>query len=197
MKSLKLFTLFILLSAPFFLMAQVQVTYGLRYDEPTQKYIVSMQSNTAYTGALARISSSVQFTIVAPHVTGGWQATSLTGLQAGATPASYSASQVNAPAENPSKDYLFFTISNATSYTPFTIPANTSIDLFSFSSGSGCIGDLYLFDNTSDPLLANLSINSKNNIVILGAGSGNKYIGNTTGNVPCFTCAAEAGSLNY
>ena len=124
-------------------------------------------------------------------------ATNLTGLQTTASYLSWQVSNLNAPAEIPTKDYLFFAPANATSYTPFAFPANAYIDIFSFKSGSGCVGDLYLFDNVNDPLNANVSINSDHNIVILGAGAGNKYVGNESGNIGCQTCFSEAGVLGY
>jgi hypothetical protein len=185
------------LLAPFIASSQVTVHYKLRFEAGTQTYVVSMKSNTTYTNPLSRINTSTQVTIVAPHVAGGWTPTNITGLQAGTVPLTWQHSSLNEPPENPSKDYLFFAPQNATIYTPFTIPANTYIDIFSFKSGSGCAGDLYLFDNTADPLNANPVINADNNIVILGAGPGNKYVGNESGNISCQTCFSEAGTLGY
>ncbi len=185
------------LLSPFIAASQVTVHYKMTFDPGTQTYKVSMKSNTTYTGAQARISASTQVTIVAPHISGGWTPTNLTGLQGGATPLSWQFSSLNGPTENPSKDYLFFTPQNAGSYSTFTFPANTYVDIFSFKSGSGCVGDIYLFDNNADPLNTNPVINSDNNIVILGAGPGNKYAGNESGNVGCQTCFAESGILGY
>ncbi len=194
MKSLIYLAFFL---APFVASSQVTAHYKLTYDAGTSSYILSMKSNTAFSGPLARISSSTQVTIVAPHVAGGWTATNLTGLQAGATPLSWQYSSVNAPVENPSKDYLFFTPQNAGGYTTFPFPAGSYIDIYSFKSGSGCAGDLYLYDNVADPFNANANINADNNFVILGAGSGNKYVGNESGNIACVTCFSEAGTLGY
>ena len=195
---MKLFIYFAFLLLPFVASAQTQVHYKLTFDPGTQAYILSVKSTTAHTGALARISASTQVTIVAPHTSGGWVATNLTGLQATApSPLSWQYSSLNAPSENPSKDYLFFTPQNAGGYTTFPFPANAYIDIFSFKSGSGCIGDLSIFDNTADPLNTNVSINSDNNIVILGAGTGNKYVGNESGTVGCQTCFSDAGTLGY
>lgn len=196
MKQLIVYLAFFL--APFVAFSQTTVHYKLTFDPGTSTYILSMKSNTAYSGALARISSSTQVTVVAPQVAGGWTVTNLAGAQATApTPLSWQVTNLNAPTENPTKDYLFFAPQNASAYTPFSFPANTYIDIFSFKSGSGCVGDLYLFDNVTDPLNANVSINSDNNIVILGAGAGNKYAGNESGNIGCITCFSEAGTLSY
>ncbi|MEM6319094.1 MAG: hypothetical protein AAF960_15580 [Bacteroidota bacterium] len=177
-----------------------EVTYCINYDSGSQTYTVSMESNQAYTGGLARLSSATQITIVAPATAGGFQITNLMGLQAGGTPLDWGFSRLDAPAENAAADYLFFAPSNATTYTPFDITANTNIPLFSFQSGSGCLGDIQLFDNTNDSLNANTGLNPDNNVTILGAGLGNKYIGN---NVACTsascatTCTVSAGVLSY
>jgi hypothetical protein len=178
--------------------AQVQVTYKLTYDAPSETYTVSMRSNTGYTSPLSRLSLSSQVTIVVPD---GWTIGSITTLTGGATPLSWGATLVdNSTISSPmlSNDYYVISPSNAGTYTPFTIPANADLDLFSFKrSTAGCIGDLSLYDNTTDPLNMAPSYNADNNIVILGAGAGNKYVSNTSGAVPCFTCAAEAGVLSY
>jgi len=167
-----------------------QVTYKLRYDFATSTYIVSLNSETAYSGPLARISASTLVTVVAPHNSGPFQVTNLINLQPGGTPLSWGFSRLDAPAENPSKDYLFFAPNNGGTYTPFNIAANTDMDLFSFQSGTGCEGTLALFENASDPLNANPTLNPKNNFVILAAGPGNNYVGNTSADVAC--CSAGA-----
>lgn len=179
--------------------SSTEVTYCLSYDSGTEVYTVSMESNQPFTGGLARMSSSTQISIVAPHTSGGFQITDLTGLQAGATPLDWGVTTIEAPVENTSEDYLFFAPANAPTYTPFDIPGNTSIDLFSFKSGSGCLGNLHLFDNTTDPLNSNTGLNSDNSISILGAGAGNKYSTNCAGHsVSCTSaCAANAGTLGY
>jgi hypothetical protein len=155
-----------------------------------------MKSNTAYNPPLSRLANSVQFTVVTPHVAGGWQPTNITAL----TALGWGVTVLDGTSLSPqlSNDYLFFAPTNATTYSPFAIPANAYVDLFTFKSGSGCVGDLYLYDNTNDPLNGYPSINADNNMVILGAGMGNVYIGNDTGNVSCSApCAAEAGVLGY
>jgi len=167
-----------------------EVVLCINYDETTQTYTVSMESNEAYTGGLARLSSSTLASVVFPHTAGGYQITNLTGSQAGATPLAWGFTRIDAPAENPNADYLFFNPSNAGSYTPFDIPANTPIDLFSFQSASGC--------NTDDPLNANTGVNPDNSISILGAGIGNKYLSNCNTGVSCtVACEAESGTLGY
>ena len=190
---------FLFFSLPFLLHAQ-QVTYKLTYDGPSQTYKVSMKSNTTYNPPLSRLTSSVQFTVVAPHVSGGWQVNNLTALTALGWGFTLLDGTTTTP-PIPANDYLFFAPTNAGTYAPFAIPANTYIDLFTFKSGSGCVGNLALYDNITDPLNAIPSINGDNNMVILGAGPGNIYFGNDSGGVSCAplppACTAEAGTLSY
>lgn len=185
----------LLLSAVIFLVytgsSEAQVTYKLDYDMVTEVYTVSITSQTAYSGPFARISASTLITIVAPHTAGGFQVTDLMNLQPGSPQLSWGFSRLDAPSENPTKDYLFFGANNAGSYGVFNIPANTELDLFSFKSGSGCIGALALFENDADPLNTNPTLNPNNNFVILGAGLGNQYLENASGNV---FCACNAGT---
>ena len=179
------------------LSAQNQVTYKFSYDFPMQPYTVSMKSNTAYNAPLSRMTNSTQITIVTPHVAGGWQPASLTNLTALNWGVTVLDGTTTAP-PIPANDYLFFAPSNAGTYTPFAIPANTYIDLFSFKSGVGCVGALSLYHNTNDPLNSIVTINGDNNMVILGAGAGNKYVGNDSESVACnVPCTAAARTLSY
>lgn len=194
----KICLVFLFCISAFYLGAQTQVTYKLTYDFNTQTYTVSMRSNTAYSPPLSRLASSTQFTIVVPHVAGQWQVNNLTGLINTATSLGWGFSYLDGTTVGQTHDYIFFAPSNAGSYTPFNIPANADLSLFSFKSGSGCIGDLYLFDNNADPLNSIPSVNADNNMVILGAGTGNRYISNASGSITCVPpCAANAGTLSY
>lgn len=191
MKNL-LYLLFFIM--PVWLAAQTQVTYKLVYDQGAQTYTMSMNSNTTHNPPLSRVTSSTQVTIVVPHVSGGWQVNNLTNL----TALGWGFTYLDGTTEGLTNDYIFFAPSNAGTYSPFSIPANTDINLFSFQSGSGCVGDLSLYDNINDPLNNLPSYNADNNMVILGAGPGNVYVGNTSGNVACaLPCSAEAGTLGY
>ena len=198
MKSLEkiIFAVLLCLSS-LWLGAQTQVTYKLTYDLNTQTYTVSMRSNTAYNPPLSRFTSSTQITIVAPHVAGKWQVSNLTGLINTTVPLGWDLTTLDGTTVGQTHDYIFFSPGNSGGYTPFPIPANTDLNLFSFKSGSGCVGDLYLYDNVNDPLNSVPSINADNNMVILGAGAGNKYVGNTSANISCTPpCAANAGTLS-
>lgn len=196
MKTLKRNLIVLLFCLPtIWLGAQVEVTYNLSYDFGTQTYTVSMNSNTAYNPPLSRLTSSTQVTVVVPE---GWQVTNLTGLISTTVPLGWGFSYVDGSDYGLTNDYIVFAVSNSGTYTPFSIPANADLDLFSFQSTSGCIGNLSLFDNATDPLNSEPTLNPDNNIVILGAGAGNKYAGNTSGSVSCVPpCSANAGTLSY
>jgi len=194
MKNLIKVLFFLSLLGPAIIYAQVEVTYHMEYDLSTETYTVSMNSNTTFNSPLSRITSSTQVTIVVPQITGGWQVTNLSAL----TALGWGFTFLDGSTLGLSQDYLFFAPTNAGTYSPFTIAANTDIDLFSFKSGSGCVGNIALYDNDNDPLNAHPNINGDHNMVILGAGAGNKYVGNTSGSVACAAaCAADAGVLSY
>jgi hypothetical protein len=169
------------------------ITYCLEFDNDLEAFVVSIESDVAYSGTQARLSPATQISIVAEAEVSGYQVTDLTGLQTGSTALTWMVNQINAPAENTDADYLFFAPANATGYTPFDIPANTKIPLFSFKSGGAC-SDLVIFDNEADALNSNVSLNPDNNITVLGAGQGNQYIGDTCGEACC--CAADAPALS-
>ncbi|MCK6693064.1 MAG: HYR domain-containing protein, partial [Thermoanaerobaculia bacterium] len=171
------------------------VYYRLSYNGISQTYTLAIRSTVPYVGPMARITNSTQVSIVAPDPDAmGPMAfavinlTNLTALQWGF-------SQINSPVENPAKDYLFFAPSNSGTYTPFDIPANTWIDLFSFQTSSPCNGPLYLLSNNADPLSSNGSINSGNNFKTLGGGNINLYAGNESNNVGC-TCVTYKMTLD-
>jgi len=194
MKHLIKVLLAVLFLIPMMADAQTQVTYNLAYDMPSETYTVSMNSNTAFNPPMSRITASTQVTIVVPQISGGWQVTNLAAL----TALGWGFTFLDGTTLGLSQDYLFFAPTNAGTYSPFPIAANADIPLFSFKSGSGCVGNLSLYDNINDPLNAHPSVNGDNNMVILGAGPGNKYVGNTSGNVACsLACAANAGVLSY
>jgi hypothetical protein len=193
MKNLYKIFFALFLAFPMYLSAQVQVTYNLAYNLSTETYTMSMNSNTAFNPPLSRLTASTQVTIVVPHVAGQWQVTNLSNL----TALGWSHTYLDGTTMGLTNDYLFFAPTNAGTYSPFPIVANTSIPLFSFKSGSGCLGNLSLYDNVNDPLNGQPTINADNNMVILGAGAGNKYVGNTSGNVACALPTEVTYNLAY
>ncbi len=193
MNSLKKLLYIILFYLPVCLYGQTQVTYKLAYDFGTQTYTVSMKSNIAMNPPLSIMTSSTQVSLVVPHVAGGFQITNITPLTA--VTWSNPPANLDGTTLGLTNDYKFFAPTNSVA---IAIPANTYLDLFSFKSGSGCLGDISLYDNINDPLNAFPSYNADNNMVILAAGSGNIYIGNDSGNIPCtLPCSAAAGTLSY
>jgi len=166
-------------------LAFADVEYRITLDSDGQTYRVAMRSTVDYSGPFARISPGSQISVVAPDPDGTgpntFMPTNLTAL----TALNWSVSQINSPAENPSADYLFFIPANSASYTPFNITANTWIDLFTFQSGTGCEGSLALYENGSDPLDANVTINADQYMAILGGGLTNLWVANAGGPAVC------------
>jgi hypothetical protein len=193
----KLFVLFWFI-LPAWAIAQVEVTYELTYDSTSQVYTVIMTCDNSYTNPLSRLASSTQVTVVVPQIPGGWQVTNLTD----STSLQWGSDFLDGSTLSLNKDYLFFSPQNAGTYTPFSIDAGLPIALFSFQSGTGCEGDLSLYENGSDPLDAVPTINAENNMVILGAGPGNIWQSNNSNTVSCQSlpvngCEANAGTLGY
>ena len=192
----------------FSIAAQAQaVSFKLLYNGAQARYEVYMNSSTAYSGALARISSS-QVTLVAPHGIGAAQfvvGTITGGNGNGLSPAAmiWTDSRSDAPTENPTKDYIFFGYNaSANPSVLFNIPANTDILLFHFPTTNACgAGTVALIDNTNDPFLPpnSQSLNTPNAITIFGAGLINNYATNVNGPAACSATAnltATYGSNN-
>jgi hypothetical protein len=192
------FFILCLFAFPAWVVAQVDVTYELSYDSTTQTYTATMTCNNAYSNPLSRLASSSQVTVVVPQISGGWQVVNLTD----STDLQWGFDFLDGSTLGLNQDYLFFSPQNAGTYTPFPISAGQPVALFSFQSGTGCQGDLALYENGTDPLDAVPTINAENNMVILGAGPGNIWQANTSTIVTCITpspggCEADAGTLSY
>ena len=159
-----------------------QAQYTIKWESPN--YVVYMKSSTAYTIPYSQIPTA-QVTVVVPHGTGGSMFI-VSGLTSYESSMSWvQNARVNAPAENPSKDYITFGFQGASS---FNIAANSEIRLFSFRNSGTCLGALQLIENLSDPF-SNLTppdyansanTNPGNALTILGAG-GEAYNGNYPG----------------
>ena len=172
------------------------VSFKVIYNGATARYEVYMNSTTAYTGPLARISSA-QITLVVPHggaaqfvpgtITGG----NGNGLSPSAM--TWTPSRTDAPTENPTKDYIFFGYNaSGNPSVLFNIPANTDILLFSFPTTNACgAGTVALLDNTNDPFLPpnSQSLNTPNAMTIFGAGLINNYSANYFGPAACTSTA--------
>jgi Bacterial TSP3 repeat len=175
------------------------VTYRLVFNPLNETYTVSIMSTTSYSGPMSRLTSSTQVTIVAPDTDGTgplvFTAVDIMGLQAGATPLSWTSTQLNSPVEQTSKDYLFFAPGNSGSYTLFNIPANTWLDLFSFKSADGCTGALYLYDNngdaTAEPMNFQPTFGTKQNFKVLGGGNNNLWVADENSTAACIMSSPD------
>jgi hypothetical protein len=173
------------------------VSFKIIYNAASARYEVYMNSTTAYTGPLARISSA-QVTVVVPTGTGASQfapGTITGGNGNGLSPAAmtWTASRSNAPSENPTKDYIFFGYNaSANPSVLFNIPANTDILLFHFPTTNACgAGTIALLSNANDPFLPpnSQSLNTPNAMTIFGAGLTNNYSTNYFGPAACTSTA--------
>lgn len=169
-----------------------QVQYTIRWEtSPQPCYVVYMKSTTAYNTPFSQIPTA-QATVVVPHGTGSNKFTISNLVSYESSMQWVQNARVDAPSENPTKDYITFGFQGATS---FNIPANTEIKLFSFKNTGTCLGSFQLIDNQNDPF-SNLTppdyansanTNPGNAITVLGAG-GEAYTGNYgTGANACST----------
>ena len=113
------------------LSAQVQLTVELQPDNIT--YVVKLTPDASYTLPL-NTTNNAQITFVTP--TGGLQVdqvTNIKGLWSSGT-------IIPAPAENPSKDYLMFTLQSGTTDIPYNV--GEEVELFSFQNTGMCTGCL-------------------------------------------------------
>ncbi|OJW75645.1 gliding motility-associated C-terminal domain-containing protein [Spirosoma sp. 48-14] len=159
--------------------AQAQVYLRLALDADGMTYKVYMRSTTAYSGRQALLSTA-QVTLAVPHGTGSnrFEVTDLTSPIASMH--WLQKDRVDAPIEEPLKDYLFFSfINNSNPLVAFDIAANTDILLFQFKRKGNCLGRAELLDNQTDPFRTPNSkgINVGNSVSLL-ATSGNAYLGN-------------------
>jgi hypothetical protein len=122
------------------------VRYGLKLNPDGITYTVYMLSQNAYSGAGARISTA-QATIKVPT---GMQITNVTSANPN-TLWTMNA-RVNAPIENPTRDYLSFNYTQSITTAAFTIPPGTEIPLFSFQRVGPCPGEVGLWGGFSTAL---------------------------------------------
>lgn len=157
-----------------------QTTLRLNLAADGQTYSVCMQSGTSFTGIKALISSS-QITICVPHGTGA-NRFEISNISSAIPNMKWELStRIDAPAENPDYDYLFFTfINNASPRILFDMLAGVEICLFQFKRSSICRGIAFLVNNKIDPFSTpnSMNINMGNSLSVLGA-LGETYTGNT------------------
>jgi gliding motility-associated-like protein len=169
--------------------SQAQLKLVLEPDNITYK--VYLKSSKVYTGSSALITTS-QITLVVPHGTGNARFIPENIISPSVNMRWRLTHRVDAPAENPDKDYLFFSfINNQTPLVLFDIQPNSEILLFSFTRRGNCSGLAYLVDDKKDAFLPpnSQNINIGINLTVVGAG-GNAYTG-TYDTLPQFNIVAD------
>ena len=143
-----------------------QVKFKLSYDLPSERYTVSVIPEATYEYP-NNITGTGQVTIKVP--TNKFFpvdiVSNLAGMDWDAN------SRNNTPEEAPEFDYISFGLS----IQGIAFPAyeeGVEIPLFSFQNAYGCIGSIYLVDNTTDPFMPPNSMNANigNTLTIMGAG---------------------------
>ncbi|MFN3850363.1 MAG: gliding motility-associated C-terminal domain-containing protein [Spirosomataceae bacterium] len=157
--------------------AQVQLKLTLDADGKTYK--VFAKSSASYTGTRALITTS-QISIAVPHGVGNNRFI-VENLTSGIPNMRWRLTdRVDAPVENPEKDYLFFNfINNQTPLILFDIAAGQEILLFSFTRKGNCIGKANIVEENNDAFWPPNSLNTNIgiNFSVVGA-LGNAYRGN-------------------
>lgn len=173
----RVFLILGLIFCSYFTVAQVRLKVVLDSDGVTYK--VSLKSDVSFINNQSLIVTS-QITLVVPHGVGNdyfvpeniqspypnmkWRFTN----------------RVDAPVENPDKDYLFFAFTNnQTPIVRFDIIAGQEYLLFSFKRKGNCIGKVALVEEQNDAFWTpnSQNVNVGSSISIVGAG-GNALIGN-------------------
>jgi hypothetical protein len=148
----------------------------------TNKYQVSMIPKVGWTGTQATTLSQ-QITLIVP--TGDFLVSNLTNLVSGVT--YEQTSRFNAPTENPTKDYLVFTLKELGT-TNLTYIPDTELPIFNFSNAGSCTsGNVELMNNLTDPFRMpnSSSANVGQQLKTLGSGINAAICLNTNYSTPC------------
>ncbi|WMP16408.1 hypothetical protein [Thiothrix lacustris] len=140
--------------------------YSIRWDTKDDRYHVFMKPNATPTPK--DISTTGQFTIRVPHAE-GTKAFTVNNPQANVANTNWSNdSRVDAPIEEPSVDYLSFSLSM---FKPdaFQWKANVEQEVYNFGNSGECIGAVALINNQTDPFTVNSGGNSA------GTNPGNQF----------------------
>jgi hypothetical protein len=170
-----------------------QGQYTLRYDAGTSTYTVYAKVNTAYAPPQSRFLN-VFVTVMAP--TGTLTPSNVSTSSGLASSNVVTATRINAPSYNNSKDYHFFNFDvGSSNYTPHNIAANTEFAVFSFQNsvacGAGTI-NLIVHGSSDHSSAQSNSINASNALEILGAG-GETYASNY--GTAAVSCAATPPTI--
>lgn len=155
---------FVLLLFSFSLDAQVK--FKLRFDFQTERYVVSVIPMATYVYP-NNITGTGQVTIKVP-TNKFFPVDIVSYLQGMEWDAN---SRNNAPSEAPDFDYISFGLAiQGIAYPEYL--AGVELPLFSFENAYGCIGNIYLVDNITDPFMPPNSLNANigNTLTIMGAG---------------------------
>ena len=167
--------LFVLISLLFIffqgaLSAQVYLRVELQSDSIT--YIVKLRPEVSYSAPL-NTTNNGQITLVVPS--GGVEIGNVTNIKGLWSEGNI----IRSPEENPTMDYLMFTLQSGTTDIPYV--AGQEVDLFSFQNTGTYTGDVQ-FLAAEDPFFPpnSQSVNIGNQISVLGAGFTNAYSGTYT-----------------
>lgn len=169
------------------------IAFEVTYSAETETYAVHLISSETPSGDALTLTAQV--TLKVPHsATEPFSVANLTSTVSGTTWTL--SSRVNAPAEDPTSDYLSFTVEFPEgNYAAFEWAANQAIKAFTFQSATGCMGTVALLDDTDAfaQLPNSQSTNPGNQIDVLFLGDGNLYTGIAGGPAECDDRTQEQG----
>lgn len=144
-----------------------QVEFGIRYDQATERYIVSVYPMKTYTMP-DNLTATAQVTVKA--AAGTLYPTEIEGLYPGID-WDYN-SRADAPEEARKYDYLSFALINP-GLLHLPLEKDKELPLLAFKNSQGCVAPVALVDNATEPFMApnSKNVNIGNTIAILGAGS--------------------------
>jgi gliding motility-associated-like protein len=148
---------------------QVELKLQLQQDGVTYTAFVRSQSDLL--PPIFNITHSAQVIVMVP--TGGFEVEDLVN-HAGQWQLS---NIIQHPSENPSVDYVMFSLEGPTS--ELVYEAGLELPLFSFKNKFGCTGDFRIMDPAADPFLPpnSLNLTMRTELIIEGVGAANAVIG--------------------
>lgn len=162
-----------------------EITFQVSYVPNTETYEVYLISSETPSGDALTLTAQV--TVKVPHSESApFSVANLTSSVPGTTWSL--SSRVNAPTEDPTSDYLSFTVEFPEgNYDAFEWVANQALKAFEFQSATGCMGTVALIENTDafTQVPNSQSTNPANQIDVLFMGDGNLYAGNVGGSADC------------
>ena len=169
------------------------IEFKIMYENAV--YTVFMRPNA--TPAEPNLTLTAQVTIKAPHGEGEnrFEVTNLQALVAGTT--WDVTSRVDAPSEDPTHDYISFTVTfSGGDLRAFDWTADQEVAVFSFKNGSGDAGPINMIADCDDFMPPNSAgTNPGNQITVLTLGAENAYIGNYDVDLPA--CETTGSGVIY